>query len=362
MNKIIIDKEFENIVNTYLLNAHDNNTLYDTIAKIYIEKLNVKNFTIFLLDANDNNYYIEFSTFSLLKSSMNKLFPLFNNRFLRRMYAAGTFKLNTHQHEKDYFVIDGNTLDIASGIPLYYKSRIIGFTVFHEKFDFTENELKQITYLNNKTAEEIIVLKRLEDAHETIFKSKEIINLLKYLNSLFKETDLDKVLYIVLNNMFIILEAEAGCIGKVEKKNWLTPVELGINNEILNSIVFKDGMSVVDFAKNLKQILTLNREEIADQIDLSSLSVNITSLIAIPIVIDNECDTVVLLANLRKEITDEDILFIQKLSDISSIAVRNNKIHTAKKMTLRKQVDNLTALKETLFHTLDSILSEFEAS
>lgn len=353
-----LDETYIDTINSLVYNAENATILFNSMSKIFFDGLDIENYTIFLLDDGDNNYYIEYSTLPGLNKYKHTLFPLFSCRPLKRLYAFGELKELKENDNTKVFQLGDEKVLIGSGLPIYFNLRVIGFIILHNNEIVDPALIKKVQYLMKQFANEIVILKRLEDERKSNKSLKSSIHILKFLKNLLKERDTDTLLHNILNTIFEALEADAACIAVKKKDKWKTPAELGLNEEILNKIKYKNNTMVTDFAQQIKQIIYLDKEQSKSMLELSELNVQIDSLICIPLVIDDKCDTIVILVNYRKEITDDLMLYIQKFAEISQTALRNNVIDSIKKSQLTKQSAKLNQLRESFIYTLETILDE----
>lgn len=353
MNNIYVDA-----VNSVMYKAQDLKDLYLRLDKFFEIEYDSYFYSVILLDNNDNNFYIEHSTMPSFKKIHSVLYPLFENKILRRLYGFGELK-GFREDEDDYITIGGNISEISTARIIEYDRRIIGFLLFHDK-KFFENET-ELKYLITQLANSIVIFKRFESEHNVNLGFASNMKILKFLSKLMKETSIEVIFHKLLNHIYDMIEAEAGCVAyKNEDGEWETPAEIGLNESILKMINFKDGMNILDFMQHVQQIYNIDEDTIKNQIDFSEIRVNLRSLFLIPIVDNGECGSIVVLANYHKRISEKKIIYLQKLSYISATALQNYALIADKDSSYPEKEMKLTALRNKFIETLETLLDEIE--
>jgi len=334
--------------------------MYKKLDLLFADEFDVYFYTIALLDDNDNNFYIEHTKAPVLQKLRYKLFSLFENKILRRLYGFGSLK-SFGGGENNYISVSDEYVELANALPIEYDTKIIGFIIFHDK-SLTEPEYaEKLKYTLKQLGNSIVIFKRLAAERELNMNYLSNLRVLKFLNSLLKEVSIESIFYKILNNLYETLDAEAGCVAMRMEEKWMTPAELGINMAMLEKFKFKDGMNILDFSAQIQQIYNIDENQIKDQLDFNSIKVNLKSLLMLPIVISGECNCVVVIANYHKQLDDRTMIYIQKLNDISATAIQNYDIlNEDDDLSFPEKEAKLDNLRNKFILTLETLLDEIE--
>ncbi|HPG30123.1 MAG TPA: hypothetical protein PKY81_12595 [bacterium] len=356
-----IDNFFIDMVNNICYKSENAVELFKRLDILFAEEFDCYFYTILLLDDNDNNFYIEHTKAPVLTKLKHKLFSLFENKILRRLYGFGVLKDFT-PGDNNYISIGDEYVELSNAIPIEYDGRIVGFLTLHDK-PLTDTEFtEKLKYTLKQVANSIVIFKRLAAERELNMNYITNLKILKFLNSLLKESSIESIFYRILNNMYEILDAEAGCVAMRTDDKWITPAELGINDKLLEKLKFKDGMKILDFATQVQQIYNVNEYQINEQFELADLRVNLKSLLMVPIIITNDCNNVVVIVNYHKEIDERIMIHIQKLAEISATAIQNYDIIADEDASFPEKEAKLNNLRDKFIKTLETLLDEIELS
>ncbi|HPP87463.1 MAG TPA: GAF domain-containing protein [bacterium] len=354
-----LDSFYIDNVNNLMYKSATPEELYKKLDEFFINEFDTYFYSVLLLDDNDNNFYVEHSCMPGLQRLKNKLLPLFENKILRRLYGFGTLK-DFIPGENSYISIGGEYVELNNAMTIEYNSRLIGFFLLHDKGLYETEYSEKFKYLLKQLANAIVIFKRLEAERYLNFTYLSNLKIMKFLNSLLKENSIEAIFYRILNDIYELTEAEAGCVALFNEEEWITPAELGMNINILHALKFRDGMNLLEFAQQVQQIYNIEAPQISEQLDLSQLKVNIKSILIAPIIINGECNNFVVIVNYHKFLDENTILYIQKITEIAATAIQNYDISNDADLSFPEKEAKLNNLRDKFIITLETLLDQIE--
>ncbi len=283
-NRETSDSKYLDIINVSqeLSSCVDFISFYSELERMLFRYGGCSKYTIIIYYDQLKEFYIDHSNF-FSSDSFSKIPVNLENTGLYKCFSNKESYYYQSGDEKRSLIFIDESADILGFEPLLYKSQIYGLIVFHECAEETVLDRNWLELITNFAATAIINLQLYQETNQEATENSAKLWAINSAGELLSHMNLDILLVKVMELTLGIISAQVGSIILEEEGKFVTKVEWGLSDEILNNIKHVDGRLLIDFVReNQEPFLVMNAKD-DPRIDISALDVAMDSLIIIPL-------------------------------------------------------------------------------
>lgn len=317
-------------VQGYLEEIHNitsSSELFEKIGSAIQELLPVIYFQIYFLDESTNTLNLYFSSLESNSEVTNQTTQMLESNLLKS--------------DQDVSFETNKDSDLIGCGKLVFQGSLYGCLTIHGTPTTVTEEHKAIfKSILRATNPEIIKIQLLESANQVAHLSLSKLNGIHASIDLIRNLELDSILIKLMDVALKTMNAEVGSIMIIENKELITKVDFGFTHDVATSLKTKQGAtylsSVLD---STEATLILNSTE-SDLLDIGSLSVRLTSIISVPLRINQDPLGILHIINYEEKFDQNAFEVLKTICNLSSYSLQNAILHKA-------QMD-ATRLKESM--------------
>ncbi|MFW5858751.1 MAG: PP2C family protein-serine/threonine phosphatase [Planctomycetota bacterium] len=169
---------------------------------------------------------------------------------------------------------------------------------------------------------------------------------------LLRHLDIERLLVEILQCAMEAVDAQVGAVltGGEDRPQCIR-VTMGLQAEHIDAIREPDGDRVVDVVARSGELLCLDRSQIADQLDITSLRAVLTGLLVLPLDSGRDRQGVVLLANPGSRFDEDSAQLAETVCQMAAIALENALLVQSRveQERLRRELDIARSVQADMF-------------
>ena len=302
---------------------------YDELKEFYVDSSNFfssEHFNTVPVNLENSGLYINFS----MKTSF---------------YLA-------EDDEVNYIYLSDMQAPVLGCEPLTYNNQIYGLMVFHEAAQQKQINKKWLEILSNLAALRIINLQLYQETNQEASENSAKLWAINNAGELLSHMNLDVLLVKIMELSLSIVSAQVGSIILDEKGKLETKVEWGLSHEIMTKIVHSSGDPLIEFVKQSQEPFLVDNASGDTRIDISSLDVELESIIIIPLFTNDKFLGMLNIVNPSgtETFSKQDIELLVTITNLLSISIENAILYkeALEKERIREQLNIARKIQQDL--------------
>ena len=300
----------------YIHSGSSSEELYSSISKATQELLKGKYFQIYFLDDETGTLHLNFTSQETTSQVTDEVSMILKKNLIENSHASDFYPINTDQYN--------NKTELIAAYKLQYQNMTYGCLSVHAEKGELNDEWKSIfTNIAHAINPEIIKIQLLESASSEAHLSRIKLQGIHSSIDLIRDVDLNTILIKLMALALKTMNAEVGSIMIIEKGQLKTKTDLGFSDDVAQSLKTNQGEKYIDFALTCEEAtLILNTKE-NDVIDTSHLTVNLNSIITVPLRTQKENLGLLHIINNEKNFDNNSFEVLKTICNLSSYALQN---------------------------------------
>lgn len=297
-------------------NISSSQELFENISVATQKLLNASFFQIYFLDDQTGKLNLYFSSQESTNHNAEVIAELLQNNLI-----SNDATLSYYPAKTDNIFSQTN---FVGAYKLQFQNMIYGcISIYSDKLDTNDDWRECFENIGRAINPEIIKIQLLESAASEAHLSQIKLQGIHTSVDLIRDLELDTILIKLMDLALKTMKAEVGSIMILDKDLLTTKIDLGFSDTIAQSLNSKQGEKYIYQAiQNEEATLILNTSE-SELIDTSKLTVNLSSIITVPLRTKKENLGLLHIINNEKNFDHNSFEVLKTICNLSSYALQN---------------------------------------